>query len=361
MARKNLARNICEVLKDKIRNGEYPPNSPLPSNAELKRKFGVSLITANRAVCELAAAGLVYRERGRGTYVSATASGNGRHFRIGLADSLDSPESPVFNAALNVRPLTLSRHLEELGHEVQYMDYETALDPQRLSAAAENLDGLIISRSYLDPVTMPNFLVLKLPLLVINGESIMEESFNQIVTDDRPGSRQAAAAAMKYDFPETVIVYENHGNGIQRRDSFRSALTELGYDPKKIREECLETPALQQGVFSYRMGRKLCGRLAGKLLYVTSDVVSFCMLEAFRDHGLEAGRDFQMLSYDNLEDYGYRPYGVPVLTSIDAPKIKMPRRAAELMIHLIEHPAEDSVILRIPTSLVIRKTAFSKE
>ena len=82
------------------------------------------------------------------------------------------------------------------------------------------------------------------------------------------------------------------------------------------------------------------------------------MLEAFREKGLNVGKDFQLLSYDNLEDYGSLSLNEPFLTTIDAPKVRWAERSAELLLEQIGKPQNETTIIRIPTKLVIRKTAF---
>ena len=65
-----LYHQIYLILHDKIRHGEYADRSLLPSEFEIARTYGVSRITAKRALNELAAAGLAVREQGRGTRVT---------------------------------------------------------------------------------------------------------------------------------------------------------------------------------------------------------------------------------------------------------------------------------------------------
>lgn len=64
-----LYHQIYMILHDKIQNGQYADRSMLPSEFEIAKQYGVSRITAKRALNELAAAGLAVRERGRGTRV----------------------------------------------------------------------------------------------------------------------------------------------------------------------------------------------------------------------------------------------------------------------------------------------------
>jgi GntR family transcriptional regulator len=64
-----LYHQIYTILRDEIVSGGYRSGAILPSEFELTRQYGVSRVTAKRALNELAAEGLVSRERGRGTVV----------------------------------------------------------------------------------------------------------------------------------------------------------------------------------------------------------------------------------------------------------------------------------------------------
>lgn len=73
---------IFERLQEKVRSGAYPAGVPLPSEEALKRQYGVSRITAVRAIEELRMRGLVFRKRGKGTF--STASARAESGRLGL-------------------------------------------------------------------------------------------------------------------------------------------------------------------------------------------------------------------------------------------------------------------------------------
>ena len=69
-----LYHQIYVVLLDKIASGVYIEGSRVPSEHEIEESFGVSRITARKALDKLAAEGLVVRRRGYGTVVIARPS-----------------------------------------------------------------------------------------------------------------------------------------------------------------------------------------------------------------------------------------------------------------------------------------------
>lgn len=68
-ARVPLYHQLFMILRGRIYSGDIALGDRLPSEQELCVEFGVSRITAKRSLNELAEAGLVIRERGRGTSV----------------------------------------------------------------------------------------------------------------------------------------------------------------------------------------------------------------------------------------------------------------------------------------------------
>ncbi len=65
-----LYYQLKSILEGKIRSQELKAKQRLPSEAELCAEFRVSRITVRQALSELVKDGLIYRERGKGTYIS---------------------------------------------------------------------------------------------------------------------------------------------------------------------------------------------------------------------------------------------------------------------------------------------------
>jgi len=59
-----------QLLREKIENGEWKPGDNLPSEAELCSTFRISRTVVRQALNKLCQDGLVYKEKGRGTFVA---------------------------------------------------------------------------------------------------------------------------------------------------------------------------------------------------------------------------------------------------------------------------------------------------
>ena len=61
---------LKEIMRERIRSGEWKPGELIPSERDLSEKYGISRMTARQAITELVNECLFYREQGKGTFVS---------------------------------------------------------------------------------------------------------------------------------------------------------------------------------------------------------------------------------------------------------------------------------------------------
>ncbi len=61
---------LAALLREKIDDGEWQPRSAIPSERQLETLYGISRTTIREAIDSLVRQGYLYREQGRGTFVS---------------------------------------------------------------------------------------------------------------------------------------------------------------------------------------------------------------------------------------------------------------------------------------------------
>lgn len=66
-------KEISDEVRRRIFDGEYPAESLIPDQNSLSKEFKVSRMTIKKALDIIATEGLIYRQRGSGTYVLKTA------------------------------------------------------------------------------------------------------------------------------------------------------------------------------------------------------------------------------------------------------------------------------------------------
>ncbi|WP_174733270.1 GntR family transcriptional regulator [Mesobacillus harenae] len=84
-----LYRQVEKTLEEKIISGLWEVGSQLPTEQELSDLFGVSTITVKRAVIELVNKGYLFRQRGKGTFVSGAAKEHDINSVISLTTDSD--------------------------------------------------------------------------------------------------------------------------------------------------------------------------------------------------------------------------------------------------------------------------------
>jgi GntR family transcriptional regulator len=61
------------VIVERIRAGQYPPRSRVPSTVAIMGEFGIANVTAQKVLKQLREDGLIYTEVGMGSFVTEQA------------------------------------------------------------------------------------------------------------------------------------------------------------------------------------------------------------------------------------------------------------------------------------------------
>ncbi|MBP5915748.1 GntR family transcriptional regulator [Streptomyces sp. LBUM 1486] len=62
-------RQLAEILKARIKRGDWAEGRPIPSETRLVQEYGLARSTVRRGIAVLVDEGVVWTVQGRGTYV----------------------------------------------------------------------------------------------------------------------------------------------------------------------------------------------------------------------------------------------------------------------------------------------------
>lgn len=86
-----IYRQLEEILKQRIKNGELKPGVQISTEFELCEEFGISRISVRQALAELANAGFLCRHQGRGTFVNHVTLERVKHLSALVTEEQWSP------------------------------------------------------------------------------------------------------------------------------------------------------------------------------------------------------------------------------------------------------------------------------
>ena len=106
---------IDEELRGQIESGELGPLAQVPSETDLAEHFGVSRMTARKALDRLVADGMLFRQPGKGTFVAPTkiahGASQGLSFSAAMAAQGLDCETRVLEAEIVAAPSNVARAL----------------------------------------------------------------------------------------------------------------------------------------------------------------------------------------------------------------------------------------------------------
>ncbi len=101
-----LYSQLKNLIIKKIESGEYPEESKIPSEQELCEQYDISRPTVRQAISELTSNGYLYKEKGKGTFVSRSKTKVSIKDYTGFTDSILDSQDPGKHDILSLRIIT---------------------------------------------------------------------------------------------------------------------------------------------------------------------------------------------------------------------------------------------------------------
>ena len=107
-----LHHQLKTLISEMIENDELRPGDPIPTERELCEWHGVSRMTVNKAILALVNEGLVYRERGRGTFVLQPKEKHSLSCLLGLTEEMQKRGLTVVTKLLSFAQIRPTKKLQ---------------------------------------------------------------------------------------------------------------------------------------------------------------------------------------------------------------------------------------------------------
>jgi GntR family transcriptional regulator len=129
---------LYEILRGKILRGEWQPGDMLPTEGELLEQHRVSRSTVRQALDMLVNEGLIYRQRGRGTFVAHPPVEQGLSRIISFTEDMIQrglkPQTEVLVSGLIPAPENIAKALQvEPGEELAHLERLRLADGEPMS------------------------------------------------------------------------------------------------------------------------------------------------------------------------------------------------------------------------------------
>ncbi|MEW6715499.1 MAG: GntR family transcriptional regulator [Nitrospirota bacterium] len=113
-SKEKLYVQIYSILIGKIESGEWPPGAQIPTEDELCRTYDVSKVTVREAIQELVREGYLFRQQGRGTFVTYSLPQVGIVMRTRITDE-------IYGEGVKVRKEIIERGVREAPEDVKQL------------------------------------------------------------------------------------------------------------------------------------------------------------------------------------------------------------------------------------------------
>jgi len=353
---------IVAALRGEILRGKYDVGKAFPSVAMIIRRFGVSNLTAVKALGKLKEEGLIRSYQGRGTFV--TKRGVSR--KIGLI-------VPGIVVSEFFRPVvaTLIRRAQENDYTIllgeTYSD-----DPDKRVKEARELAAEMIHKHVAGVLYQPfeatvngtemNQRILsvldakKIPVVLIDRDAVMPPertnhdlvAVNNVDAGERLVRHMAEMGARRICF---LTKYADVPNIESRLRGFLCAKAVL--ERKGIAFEILRVSADDIPFFR----RKMRGRTRPDAIVCDSDTTAAVLLQTLNQVGCSVPDDVMVSGFD---DVGLAMLTTPRLTTIHQPCAEIAEQAFQRLLDRVAHPERTPLEILPYAQLVVRGSTMRK-
>lgn len=337
----NRQRAIPDVLRERILTGQWKRGQRLATEKRIAEEFGVSAATIQRAMIQLQSEGLVQGRRGSGRFVRQDIE---LHRTREIMVIIARPEH-MFSAPMVAIGKGIASAVQEHGYHLKFWtlpDSAARIQNQQEYinlVQRESTEGLIVatqqvSRRWLEIASQVH------PVVWMHTIALPPK-LSSVVTDDLGGGFLAGQHLKQLGHNHIGLVLSDVTDSISSNilDGVRlNFLDELENNQAKI--HLFRTAGLDS---------QQCGRDAAKAwlalpkpqrppaVFCASDDLCIGFCKTIMQAGVKIPRDVSIITHGDM----IPPDTLPIaITAVHIPREDLGRRAADMLLHMIEKPTE---------------------
>ncbi len=223
----------------------------------------------------------------------------------------------------------------------------------RRALRSKMLDGVIIASAMIDDPLIGRLCKDRVPCVVI-GRNPQQPDISYVDADNRNGGRLATAHLIAQGRRRIATISGplRMIAALERLEGYKEALGEAGME--------IDESLIAEGDFSEASGYAGMQKLLPHkpdAVFVASDLMAMGALRALNQAGCSVPDEIALVGFDDSQ---VATYTTPPLTTIRQPVYELGATAANMLIRLVEHEAQEPLHVILPTQLVIRASCGAR-
>lgn len=323
---------------EELKSGRYKFKDKLPTEKELMEKFGASRETVRKALDRLVSKGLILRKPGLGTFVNSS----GTNHLVGII--VQQITSYIFPYVV----LGAEDHLFRNGYKLLLgnSSEDPVKERQILTEWMEaKITGLIIDPVYSATKRCNRDFVKSLAkegikiVLVHSNWNI--EGVSSVTLDDGYGGEKAAEIFHSYGHKIAAVIYKSiHLPGLLRAQGFLRKCEELRF--AKIYDKAFNVSEFTSAPMqiAYEL-LNLPKQIRPTAVFCYNDATALQVYLVAKRLGFKIPEDLSVIGFDDAPIGDTRE----VLTTFTHPKEDVGRKAAEILLHMLDGKGAENIVL----------------
>lgn len=344
-----LYQTIFNDLQTAILTGELPVDSQLPTEKELSHTYKVSRITSKRALTELEQLGLIYRVRGKGSFVKSSApeqmlpSPTKTRRILFLLPYVADLSVGDFTKGLN--PVMQDKQMDVMMTTHDFLQNKTAKE------LIHEFDGLIYyafdTEQHLD--LLFELSLKEFPVIILD-KKIYELPFPTVLSDNFQGGVLATSHLIEQGHSKIAYLFgaQTHPQSVRQRYlGYLEALDKAGLAfHTSLDDKSATFDELLSYITKYEVTAFVC----------ENDVVAIQTMNFLRQHDYHVPEDFSIIGFDDIQAAALVD---PPLTTIAQDFEQLGKLAGEALITWLETNERPSDS-KFPVSFIERQSTKEK-